>query len=116
MELCMKIFLRCFFFCSLFLCVSCTTTQRFLLDGRGAGEVRKNIGRIEGSQQSIEEATSLIENYSSNIEEIIDREGELIEEFRRLLRLIRCFSIILSFIVIFYVGIKLFCLFKIKKI
>ena len=89
MELCMKIFLRCFFFYSLFLCVSCTTSQRFLVDGRGAGEVRKNIGRIEGSQQSIEEATSFIENYSSNIEEIIDREGELIEELRGLLRLIR---------------------------
>ena len=89
MELCMKIFLSCFFFCSLFLCVSCTTSQRFLVDGRGAGEVRKNIGRIEGSQQSIEEATSFIENYSSNIEEIIDREGELIEELRGLLRLIR---------------------------
>ena len=37
----------------LFLCVSCATTRTLFFDGSGAGEVRKDIGRIEGVELSI---------------------------------------------------------------
>lgn len=78
-----------FFFCVLFLCISCTSTSQLLFNGSGATEIRKNIARIEGAEQSIENATSLIESYSSDIEGSIEDEGGLIEELRRLLQRIR---------------------------
>ncbi|MGP1520242.1 MAG: hypothetical protein ACTTIZ_01855 [Treponema sp.] len=78
-----------FFFCILFFCISCTTPQRLLFDGSGVGEVRKDIGRIEGVEQTIKTSTSLIEGYSSELESGIDREGGLIEEFRNIIRRIR---------------------------
>jgi len=78
-----------FFFCILLLCISCTTSRQLLFDGRGAGEVRKDIGRIEGIEYSVETSTELIEGYCDNIKEGVEREGSLIEELRRFLQYIR---------------------------
>ena len=78
-----------FFFYILFLCISCTTTQRLLFNGSGAGEVRKDIGRIEGAEQTINEATIKIERYSEDIDRLVENEGGLIEELTNLLRRIR---------------------------
>ena len=78
-----------FFFCILLLCISCTTSRQLLFDGRGAGEVRKDIGRIEGIEYSVETSTELIEGYCDKIKEGVEREGSLIEELRRFLQYIR---------------------------
>ena len=73
----------------LFLCVSCATTRTLFFDGSGAGEVRKDIGRIEGVELSIKNSSLFIEGYSENLERGIEREGDLIEELKRLLCIIR---------------------------
>ena len=78
-----------FILCFLFLCVSCKTTRSLFFDGGGAVEVRKDIGRIEGAELSIKNSSLFIEGYSENLENGIGREGELIEEFKRLLFIIR---------------------------
>ena len=62
-----------FFFCILFLCISCTTSRHLFFDGRGAGEVRKDIGRIEGAERSIKNSSLFIEGYSENLENGIER-------------------------------------------
>ena len=78
-----------FILCFLFLCVSCKTTRSLFFDGSGASEVRKDIGRIEGAERSIKNSSLFIEGYSENLENGIEREGWLIEEFKRLLFIIR---------------------------
>lgn len=80
---------NCCFIIFAILFISCSTTSRLLYDGRGVSEVRKNIGRIAESEQSIENATYLIEGYSGNIEGGIEREGDLIAELKRLIQRIR---------------------------
>ena len=96
-----------FFFCILFLCISCSTTPRVFFDGGRAGEVRKDIGRIEGVQQTFKTATERIEGYSKELEDGIDREGGLIEELTIILRRIRERGVAKS-----KGAIKEYCLFK----
>ena len=83
----MNAFVRVFLF--YVFCFSCKTTRSLFFDGSGAGEVRKDIGRIEGAERSIKNSSLFIEGYSENLENGIEREGELIEEFKRLLFIIR---------------------------
>jgi hypothetical protein len=78
-----------FYVLPLLLFFSCTTSSRVFYNRSGAGEVRKDIGRIEGFQQTIEEATNRIELYGRNIEGCIESEERLIEELGNILRFIR---------------------------
>lgn len=82
--------------------------------------LKKSLIEKENSLKSLEDSFASFENEvmkERNIQEakIASLNIALIKA-KKWRRIWCCFSVILSFIVIFYVGIKLFCLFKMKKI